>query len=56
VRRELNDDVSEIPVGPHFHLADDGKVKMGPTGISETSSVNSRGTSCNYPKTKKQNV
>jgi hypothetical protein len=69
VRGALVVDVSELPVDPIFTGQTNKNnqrstatriaillqpVKMGTTGSSETSTTNSRRTSCNYPKTKKQ--
>ena len=56
VRDKFTDDVSETAVGPIFtgHKLEREQVKMGPTEVSETSSVNSPRTLCKKnPKTKK---
>ena len=53
VRGEFTNDVSETAVSPIFTGHDSRPVKMGPTAVSETSSVNSPRTPCRNPKTKK---
>ena len=51
---DFTDDVSGNAVSPIFIGHDSWLVKMGPTAVSETSSVNSPRTPCKNPKTKKQ--
>jgi hypothetical protein len=53
VRGDFTDDVSGTAVSPIFIGHDSWLVKMGPTAVSETSSVNSPRTPCKNPKTKK---